>query len=196
MRSAPRNIVFVINSLTAGGAEHALVDMLAYLEDHLRSYIVHLVLLDIEEELHAVPAWVQKHVLNANFSFLWSTISLTRLLRGLAPAVTVSFLNRSNCANVLCSKIGWGESPVEDQVRAAGQVSDRRLREGPCRRRGAASRQAGEEGLRLCRQSRLRLQSKTSMEIRKKLNAILSSKSRLAKAPRLKGATWVLRADC
>jgi hypothetical protein len=93
-------------------------------------------------------------------------------------------------------RTGWGESPVEDQVRAAGQVSDRRLREGPCRRRGAASRQAGEEGLRLCRQSRLRLQSKTSMEIRKKLNAILSSKSRLAKAPRLKGATWVLRADC
>jgi len=33
------------------------------------------------------------------------------------------------------------------------------------------------------------------MEIRKKLDAILSSKSRLAKAPRLKGATWVLRAD-
>jgi len=36
---------------------------------------------------------------------------------------------------------------------------------------------------------------KSSMEIRKKLDAILSSKSRLAKAPRLKGATWVLRAD-
>jgi hypothetical protein len=32
------------------------------------------------------------------------------------------------------------------------------------------------------------------MEIRKKLDAILSSKSRLAKVPRLKGATWVLRA--
>jgi hypothetical protein len=28
------------------------------------------------------------------------------------------------------------------------------------------------------------------MEIRKKLDAILSSKSRLVKAPRLKGATW------
>jgi glycosyltransferase involved in cell wall biosynthesis len=105
MRSASQSIVFVINSLTAGGAERALVDVLAYLEDRLKGYAVHLVLLDVEEELHAVPPWVQKHVLNANFSFLWSTISLTRLLRGLAPAVTVSFLNRSNCANVLCSKI-------------------------------------------------------------------------------------------
>jgi hypothetical protein len=57
-------------------------------------------------------------------------------------------------------RTSWSGSLVEDQVRAAGQVSDRRHREGPCRRRGAASRQAGEEGLRLCRQSRHRLQSK------------------------------------
>ena len=105
MRSAPRSIVFVINSLTAGGAEHALVEMLAYLEDHLRGYTVHLVLLDVEEELHAVPPWVQKHVLNANFSFFWSAVSLTRLLRHLAPAVTLSFLNRSNCVNVISSKL-------------------------------------------------------------------------------------------
>jgi glycosyltransferase involved in cell wall biosynthesis len=105
MRSASQSIVFVINSLTAGGAERTLVDVLAHLEDRLRGYAVHLVLLDVEEELHTVPPWVQKHVLNANFGFLWSTISLTRLLSGLAPAVTVSFLNRSNCANVLSSKI-------------------------------------------------------------------------------------------
>jgi N-acetylgalactosamine-N,N'-diacetylbacillosaminyl-diphospho-undecaprenol 4-alpha-N-acetylgalactosaminyltransferase len=105
MRSAPRNIVFVINSLTAGGAEHALVDLLTYLEDHLRGYAVHLVLLDVEEQLHAVPRWVQKHVLNAEFNFFWSTVLLARLLRELAPAVTLSFLNRSNCANVISSKI-------------------------------------------------------------------------------------------
>jgi len=105
MRSAPRSIVFVINSLTAGGAEHALVEMLTYLEDHLRGYTVHLVLLDVEEELHAVPPWVQKHVLNANFSFFWSAVLLARLLRHLAPAVTLSFLNRSNCVNVISSKL-------------------------------------------------------------------------------------------
>jgi ATP-dependent DNA ligase len=79
-------------------------------------------------------------------------------------------------------------------VLAVGQVFDRRLREGPCWRRGAASRQrerkdfvyVGKVGTGFNRKS---------MEIRKKLDAILSSKSRLAKAPRLKGATWVLRAD-
>lgn len=103
---APANrIVFVINSLTAGGAEHALVELLVSLEDHLRDYSVHLVLLDVQEELHLVPPWVKRHDLNANFSFFWSAASLIRLLRELAPAVTVSFLNRSNCANVISSKI-------------------------------------------------------------------------------------------
>jgi glycosyltransferase involved in cell wall biosynthesis len=105
MCSSPRNIVFVINSLTAGGAERALVDLLAYLEGHLRGYTVHLVLLDVEEQRHAVPAYVRKHILNAKFNFFWSTVLLARLLRELAPAVTLSFLNRSNCANVISSKI-------------------------------------------------------------------------------------------
>ena len=105
LRSAPKKIVFIINSLTAGGAEHVLVDLLVRLENHLRDYAVHLVLLDVEQELHSVPSWVQKHVLNANFNFLWSTVSLVRLLQRLAPAVTLSFLNRSNCANVISSKI-------------------------------------------------------------------------------------------
>jgi glycosyltransferase involved in cell wall biosynthesis len=105
MQSARGSIVFVINSLTAGGAERALVELLAYLEDRLRDYAVHLVLLDVEEELNTVPPWVQKHVLNAKFNFFWSTVSLTRLLKELAPAVALSFLNRSNCANVIASKI-------------------------------------------------------------------------------------------
>jgi len=97
-------VVFIINSLTAGGAEHALVDLLACLEARLRDFSVHLVLLDAEEELHSVPPWMQKHVLNTNFSFFWSVASLIRLLKNLAPALTVSFLNRSNCANVISSK--------------------------------------------------------------------------------------------
>lgn len=105
MQSRSRSIVFVINSLGAGGAERALVNLLAYLEDHLRGYNAHLVLLDVEEHLDAVPSWVQTHVLNANFNFFWSTVLLARLLRELAPAVTLSFLNRSNCANVISSKL-------------------------------------------------------------------------------------------
>jgi bifunctional non-homologous end joining protein LigD len=36
---------------------------------------------------------------------------------------------------------------------------------------------------------------KSSMELHMKLDAIVSFKSRLVKAPRLTGASWVLRAD-
>jgi glycosyltransferase involved in cell wall biosynthesis len=102
---AQGSIVFVINSLTAGGAEGALVDLLTYLEQPLRAYTVHLVLLDVEEELHAAPPWVEKHYLNAKFSFIRSTVLLARLLRELAPAVAISFLNRANCANVITAKL-------------------------------------------------------------------------------------------
>lgn len=105
MSSTPRNVVFVINSLTAGGAERALTDLLAYLQDDLRQYTVHLVLLDVEEQRHAVPSYVQEHVLDARFGMFSSTVLLGRLLRELTPAVTLSFLNRANCANVIASRI-------------------------------------------------------------------------------------------
>jgi glycosyltransferase involved in cell wall biosynthesis len=121
MPSGPKSIVFVINSLTAGGAERALVNLLANLEDHLRGHTVHLVLLDVEEQLHAVPPWVQKHVLNANFDFFWSTVLLARLLRELAPAVTLSFLNRSNCANVISSKILKYPCIISERVHATSR---------------------------------------------------------------------------
>jgi glycosyltransferase involved in cell wall biosynthesis len=105
MRAPSDNIVFVINSLTAGGAERTLVDLLTYLEEHLRGHAVHLVLLDIEEQRHAVPSYVRVHVLDAKFDVFRSIVLLGRLLRGLAPTVTLSFLNRSNCANVIVSKV-------------------------------------------------------------------------------------------
>ena len=105
MPSTPRNIAFVINSLTAGGAERALIDLLVYLQDDLRQYTVHLVLLDVEEERHAVPPYVRKHILDARYGMFSSTVLLGRLLRELTPAVTLSFLNRANCANVISSKI-------------------------------------------------------------------------------------------
>jgi N-acetylgalactosamine-N,N'-diacetylbacillosaminyl-diphospho-undecaprenol 4-alpha-N-acetylgalactosaminyltransferase len=105
MPSTPRNIVFVINSLTAGGAERALTDLLAYLQGDLRQFAVHLVLLDVEEQRHAVPSYVRTHILGAKFGTFSSTVLLSRLLRELSPAVTLSFLNRANCANVISSKL-------------------------------------------------------------------------------------------
>jgi N-acetylgalactosamine-N,N'-diacetylbacillosaminyl-diphospho-undecaprenol 4-alpha-N-acetylgalactosaminyltransferase len=103
--SGPRNIVFIINSLTAGGAEGALVDLLGYMKGHLEPFAVHLVLLDAEQERHTAPVWVKKHVLSANFGLVSSTLRLAGLLKQLRPVLALSFLNRANCANVMVSKL-------------------------------------------------------------------------------------------
>jgi glycosyltransferase involved in cell wall biosynthesis len=104
MASGGRSIAFVINSLTAGGAERALVHLLDCMREHLAGFDTHLVLLDREEERHAVPTWVEKHVLDARHSIATSTLKLFRILKKLRPAVTLSFLSRANCANVIAGR--------------------------------------------------------------------------------------------
>ena len=65
-------VAFVINSLTAGGAERALVTLLGALAPHLERFETHLILLDDERELHTVPSYVVKHVLHCQGSLLKS----------------------------------------------------------------------------------------------------------------------------
>lgn len=105
MTSPGKTIVFVINSLTAGGAERALVHLLGGMQEQLADFDTHLVLLDREEERHPVPDWVQKHVLDAGHDLATSMVRLFRVLKRLGPAVTVSFLNRANCANVIAGQL-------------------------------------------------------------------------------------------
>jgi glycosyltransferase involved in cell wall biosynthesis len=104
MASQGTSIVFVINSLTDGGAERALVHLIGCMREYLSGFHTHLVLLDREEERHPVPTWVEKHVLDARHSVVTSTIRLFRTLRNLRPAVTLSFLNRANCATVIAAQ--------------------------------------------------------------------------------------------
>src|ERR1700742_1288066 len=114
--SGPRNIVFIINSLAAGGAEGALVDLLGYMKGYLEPFAVHLVLLDAEKERHSAPVWVKKHVLSANFGLVSSTLRLGRLLRQLQPVLALSFLNRANCANVMVAKLLGYPSIISERV--------------------------------------------------------------------------------
>jgi N-acetylgalactosamine-N,N'-diacetylbacillosaminyl-diphospho-undecaprenol 4-alpha-N-acetylgalactosaminyltransferase len=100
-----QNIVFVINSLAAGGAERALVQLLSHMEDRLQRDATHLVLLDTADEFYQAPCFVKKHILDAKFSTWRSAYLLTRLMKNLLPAVTLSFLTRANCANVFSSKL-------------------------------------------------------------------------------------------
>ena len=100
--SRPR-LAFIINSLTAGGAERALVTLLASLSGRLTPFEVHLVLLDEEPQLHRVPGFVTVHVLDCRGSIATSVFRLRRLLRSLDPELALSFINRSNYANVVAA---------------------------------------------------------------------------------------------
>lgn len=106
-RDQPRRpaIAFVINSLTSGGAERALVTLLDKLATRLEAFETHLVLLDDEPELHTVPAFVRKHSLHCRGSLLKSAWRLRAKLSELKPEVTLSFINRSNYANVVASRL-------------------------------------------------------------------------------------------
>src|ERR1051325_7035678 len=104
MRPRGTSIAFVINSLTDGGAERALIQLIERMREQLAGFRTHLVLLDQEEERHPVPMWVEKHVLDARHSVVTSTIRLFRIMRKLRPAVALSFLNRANCATVIAAQ--------------------------------------------------------------------------------------------
>lgn len=108
-------VAFVINSLTAGGAERALVTLLGALAPHLERFETHLILLDDERELHTVPSYVVKHVLHCQGSLLKSAWRLSFKLAQLRPEVTLSFINRSNYANVIASRLTSGPSVISQR---------------------------------------------------------------------------------
>jgi glycosyltransferase involved in cell wall biosynthesis len=109
-RKAPKlpsrkRIVFVINDLTSGGAEHMLIRFLGHMQERLAQFETHLVLLDCGEEQNSPPSWARKHVLDTRGGLVASVIRLISLLNELQPAVTISFLSRANCANVIAGRL-------------------------------------------------------------------------------------------
>lgn len=98
-------IVFVVNSLVGGGAERAVVNILAQSRAMTDRHDIHLVLLDRETEAYAPPDSVTVHRLDCGGSLVRSVQALGATLRGLKPAVVVSALSRANVANVINGKI-------------------------------------------------------------------------------------------
>ena len=97
-----RTIVFVINSIGTGGAERVLVNLLGAMTAERRARTsVHVVLLDRAAEARALPAFVEKHVLDSRGSLLRSVAGLSGALRKIQPHLVVSFLVRANVASSL-----------------------------------------------------------------------------------------------
>jgi glycosyltransferase involved in cell wall biosynthesis len=123
MESRGTSIAFVINSLTDGGAERALIHLIDCMREQLAGFQTHLVLLDREEERHSVPTWVEKHVLDARHSVVTSTIRLFRILRKLRPAVALSFLNRANCATVIAAQALGHRCIISERVHTTSHLN-------------------------------------------------------------------------
>ena len=97
-----KRIVFVINSLSSGGAERVLENLLQMTPRG--SWAPHLVLLDQGKDFRTPPDFVTVHRLNCRFGLVESIRQLRAKLIELQPDLVVSFLVRANVASVIAAR--------------------------------------------------------------------------------------------
>lgn len=122
MITQPRRAIFVINSLTSGGAERVFVDLLSALRSRLGGYETHLILLDRETSRHQPPDWVSLYCCDARFSVLRSVSALTQRIRALEPDVVVSFLTRANVAALIASRLAGAPCVISERVHTTSHL--------------------------------------------------------------------------
>lgn len=115
-----KRVVFVINSLTGGGAERVVTVMLKNSADFLQRHEVHLVMLDREPDAYAPPEGVVIHRLDTGRSLAKSVSKLGGLLRRLKPDVVVSNLTRSNFANIASSFLLRHKTIITEHAQTTG----------------------------------------------------------------------------
>ena len=123
-----RRILFIINSLEGGGAERVMCLVAAAIAEAEKHWRVALVTLDQARDNYALSERVTRIQLNAGGSLLWSMIALRRLLRLERPDIMVSFLTRSNCAAIACSRLVGIPCVVSERVHTTSHLSSHRVR--------------------------------------------------------------------
>ncbi|MEQ1810104.1 MAG: glycosyltransferase [Terricaulis sp.] len=96
-----KRALFLINSLTGGGAERVMCTLLSHSEPERAEFDISLGVLDNEPAGNIAPDWVDVHQFDCGFSLAKSVMAVRKLHQELRPDVSLSFLNRSNWANVL-----------------------------------------------------------------------------------------------
>jgi len=112
----PEPVVFIINSLTGGGAERIMMRLLANSSAYAQRWSVHLVLLDKEASAYAPPEWVVVHQLDCRHSLLRSIWGVARVLFRLRPKATLSFLSRSNFANIVAGRLLGARVVISERI--------------------------------------------------------------------------------
>jgi glycosyltransferase involved in cell wall biosynthesis len=96
-----KRVVFLINSLAGGGAERVMCTLLRHSTPEREEFDVTLGLLDDEPAANTAPDWVDVRQLDGRKQIIRSVRAAGSLLAEVKPDIVVSFLTRSNMANVL-----------------------------------------------------------------------------------------------
>jgi N-acetylgalactosamine-N,N'-diacetylbacillosaminyl-diphospho-undecaprenol 4-alpha-N-acetylgalactosaminyltransferase len=119
---ARKRVLFIINSLAGGGAERVICTLLRASQSELRESHVSLLLLDREPAMYDVPRWVDVEQLDCRHSLIRSIWSVWRALRRARPDLTVSFLTRSNVANVIGSLLLGIPAVISERVNTSSHL--------------------------------------------------------------------------
>ena len=96
-----KNVLFVINSLTGGGAERVMATLLRHSEAWRHSHKLSLALLDDTPAAYSLPDWLPVTQLDTRGGLLASILQLRALVRRSPPDVVLSFLTRANVSTCL-----------------------------------------------------------------------------------------------
>jgi glycosyltransferase involved in cell wall biosynthesis len=96
-----KRVLFLINSLTGGGAERVMCTLLRHSEAEREEFDMTLALLDDEPAANSPPDWVDVRQLDSRKQLARSVVEARKLIAAVKPDVTVSFLTRANLSNVL-----------------------------------------------------------------------------------------------
>lgn len=118
-----RRVAFIINSLSGGGAERVMCTLLRASGVERGEYDITLILLDRESPAYEVPGWVEVIQLDCRYSLLRSFASVMAALRRIRPDITLSFLTRSNVANVAAASLLGIPAIISERVNTSSHLS-------------------------------------------------------------------------
>lgn len=114
-------VLFVINSLVGGGAERVMSTLLTHSAPWQEKYDISLALLDDDPAAYTIPDGVKVHQLDCRHD-TWNSIRrLRRVRKEIRPDISLSFLTRSNVANVLATPSG-GRCILSERINTSGHL--------------------------------------------------------------------------
>ena len=122
LRGDRPRLMFIINSLTGGGAERVMTTLLNASADRRDRVDMSLALLDEEPVAYPPPDWIPLYRLDCQFGTMKSIVRLRRLIRRERPGLTLSFLTRANLANGMAMAGSGRPWIISERINTAVQL--------------------------------------------------------------------------